>query len=428
MRLYSRVLLLLSVVCLVMTGPAFGSGFLIPEQGAKASSMGGAFAATADDPSAIFFNVAGIAQQRRMAIIAGGDIISFNNEFRGDRNDEFTSGTTGRYDAHTFIPPNAYVIIPFGNNITFGLGVFSAFGLRTDWADPWVGRFVSRDTNLKTLSIEPAVAWQTSNGRFAVGAGYEMRRGKVSLNRNNGAFNPFTGRIADVANIYLSSKWESSSGFSAGVLVKPTDTWRIGASYRASMDIDFKGNADFTQIPTGNAQFDAIVGSQLPRDQRIALTLPFPSIATVGVATSMFNNWDLEFDINRTEWSRFKTLLVEFKETPAANLNRPQNWKNTYSYRLGANHKVTDEWDVRLGGVYDKNPQPTANVGPLLPDADRKGVSFGLGYHKGPWITDAGLLVLDFNRRSTQGISSDNFNGTYKTVATLYFVNLGYRF
>ena len=221
--------------------------------------MGGAFAATADDPSAIFYNVAGIAQQRHFTIMAGGTAINFANEFRGDPNDEFTSGTTGPYARHTFVPPNAYVTVPIGNNLTFGLGLMTPFGLRTNWADPWVGRFVSSDANVKTLDIEPALAWQSGDGRIAIGAGADYRRAHIILQRNNGALNPFNGRITDVANVYLNSDWDNAWGYNVGVLFKPSDRFRIGASYRSDMDINFTGDATFTQIPTGNAQLDAIV-------------------------------------------------------------------------------------------------------------------------------------------------------------------------
>jgi len=67
-------------------------------------------------------------------------------------------------------------------------------------------------------------------------------------------------------------------------------------------------------------------------------------------------------------------------------------------------------------------------VGALLPDSDREGVSFGVGYHKGPFILDVTEFALHFKTRSTEGISSDNFNGVYKTDANLISLNLGYRF
>jgi long-chain fatty acid transport protein len=428
-RLLTRLSLLIPATILAVGGVAFGSGFSIFEQGAKATAMGGAFVATADDPSAIFYNVAGIAQQRHLSFISGATIINFSNDFTGDQDDPFTVGISGaNYKRHTFTPPNAYLVVPIGENLTFGVGAFSAFGLRTNWQDDFPGRFISRDANVKTLSVEPAIAWQTSDGRFALGAGAEYRRAKISLNRNNGALNPFTQNFADVANVYLASDWENNWGWNVGLLFKPTPQWRFGASYRTDQTIDFKGDAKFTQILTGNAQFDAAVRAGLPANQGISTSINFPAIAAVGVATTIIPNWDVEFDVTHTTWSRFKNLDIAFDNTPALNLHRPQNWEDTNSFRLGANHPVNPNWDVRFGVVYDENPQPTEGVGPLLPDSDREGVSFGVGYHKGPWIIDATEFVLHFKDRSTGGINSDHFNGTYKTDANLISVNFGYRF
>lgn len=427
LRHLSKTLVMVTALCLV-SGVALGSGFSIFEQGAKATGMGGAFVATADDPSAIFYNVAGIAQQREMTIIGGATFINFNNEFTGDPNDAFTSGTSGKYDRHTFIPPNGYGILPIGENLTVGIGMFSAYGLRTDWQDPWVGRFASRDANLKTVSVEPAIAWQSSSGKIAIGAGVEYRRAHVILNRNNGTINPFNGRIVDVANVYLNSDWDSDLAYNVGILLKPNATWRFGASYRTDMDIDFKGDATFTQISTGNAQLDAVVKASLPPNQAISTTIPFPATLAVGIATSAIPTWDIEFDITQVTWSRFESLNVAFETTPAINLARPQNWEDTYSYRLGANKKATENWDVQLGAVYDENPQPTESVSPLLPDSDRVGISFGVGWHRGPWIINVSDMVLHFNDRSTDGRSGENFNGSYKTNANLVSLNVGVRF
>src|SRR5436305_2917748 len=153
---------------LAMSSAAFGAGFGLFEQGAKATAMGGAFAATADDPSAIFYNVAGLAQQRHTDFMFGGTLINFANQFAGDPNDPFAAGATGSYKNHTFVVPNAYLTVPVGSNITFGVGLMAPFGLHTDWADPWIGRSSSRDANIKVASIEPAVARQSSSGLFAV--------------------------------------------------------------------------------------------------------------------------------------------------------------------------------------------------------------------------------------------------------------------
>jgi long-chain fatty acid transport protein len=415
------------MTCLLATS-AFGSGFLIPEQGAKASAMAGAFAATADDPSAIFYNPAGIAQQREMSVLAGTTFINFTNEFTGDPTSPITAGVEAKYNRHTFNVPNMYAIIPIGQNLTVGLGVFAAFGLRTDWADPFPGRYISKDADLKTTSVNPVIAWQSSNGKIAIGAGAEYRRARVILNANRMELNPFVGRVVDVANTRLVSEYGDDIGFNAGILLKPTDRFRIGASYRSAMDIDLDGRAEINQILTGNPQFDAVIASRLPPDQPINTTFPFPSIAQVGFAFSPNETWDLEFDVMRTGWDRFKALAVNFETTPAASFVRPQNWEDSNSYRFGVNHNATANWDVRFGAVYDQNPQPVESVSPLLPDSDRIGGSLGAGFHTGPLTIDGSLLVLHFKDRSTQNSNAEGFNGVYETDALLWSVNLGYRF
>ncbi|HUO83735.1 MAG TPA: outer membrane protein transport protein [Thermoanaerobaculia bacterium] len=434
-----RPLILLSVLTTAAL-PLFGAGFSFFEQGAKATGMAGAFAATADDPSAIFYNVAGIANIRETTAMAGGTIVTFTAEFESDPFSEFPGGDPDNpipgvgirefYEDHTFVLPNTYLVVPIGESMSFGLGVFSPFGLRTDWenGERFVGRFISQDASLKVASVQPCFAMRNASGTFAWGIGAEYRRAHVTLERNQLALNPFTGRIVDIAHVRLDSDWDSSWGWNAGILWSPAENWRVGLSHRSEMDIDFSGDADFQQIPTGNAQFDAIIGAQLPPDQAISTSIPFPSFTHFGIATDAIEDWTVEFDIIRMDWSVFEQLEVEFAQTPAANLSVEQNWKDVYSYRLGANHPVTDAWDVRLGVLYDENPQPDEAVGPLLPDSDRIGVSFGFGYHRGPWIIDVTEFILHFKDRSTRGRNQDNFNGTYETSANLISVNLGYRF
>ena len=421
-------LTLTTALALAIATSALGAGFSIFEQGAKASGMAGAFAATADDPSAIFYNPAGIAQQRHLAAYTGATFINFSNEFSGDPNSPVTSGVEGKYNRHTFIPPNVYAIVPIGQNLTFGLGAYAAWGLRTDWAEPWAGRYISKDADLKTMSFNPTVAWQTSNGKLAIGGGVEYRRARVILNANRMALNPFTGRITDVANTRLVSDYGDDIGWNVGVLFKPSDRLRFGATYRTDMDIELEGRAEINQISTGNAQLDAIIRTQLPPNQDISTIFPFPAIASAGVAFSPTTNWDVEFDITHMTWSNFEALKVDFMTTPSAGFTREQNWEDSSAYRLGANYKATADWDVRFGVVYDQNPQPTEAVSPLLPDSDRIGATFGAGFHRGPWIIDGAAFILHFKDRSTNGQNAEGFNGTYETDATLWSLNLGYRF
>ncbi|TYB81177.1 MAG: hypothetical protein FXF54_14905 [Kosmotoga sp.] len=56
----AKMLFLYVFTVLIVPTFVFANGFQINEQGAKALGMGGAFVAQADDPSALYFNPAGI--------------------------------------------------------------------------------------------------------------------------------------------------------------------------------------------------------------------------------------------------------------------------------------------------------------------------------------------------------------------------------
>jgi long-chain fatty acid transport protein len=420
--------------------PAFGAGYSLFEQGAKATAMGGAFAATADDPSAIFYNVAGIAYQREQKVMTGGTVITYSSQFESDPGSPFPganpdqtipgSGIREFYEEHTFILPNLYYIHPIGENMTFGIGQFTPFGLRTDWqnGDRFSGRFISRDANLKTTSIQPSFAMKTSDGRFAWGAGIELRAARVVLGRNLGAINPFTQRIADIAAVRLDGDWETGVGWNAGVIWSPSDQWRVGLSHRAEMEIDMRGDATFRQILTGNPQFDALIAAGLPPDQPIETAIPFPSFTHFGIATTMIPRWTVELNVVRMNWSVFDELEIRFLQTPEINETIGEAWKDVYSYRIGAVRPVTSNWSIALGAVYDETPQPIEAVGPLLPDSDRAGVSFGFLFDNGRWSFELTEFFLQFLQRDTRGLNQHNFNGTYDTNANLVSVNVGYTF
>lgn len=402
--------------------------------------MGGAFAATADDPSAMFYNVAGLAYQRESKAMLGATMITFKAEFESDPNAQFPgadpdstipgTGIREFYENHTFVLPNAYLVLPVGDDLTFGIGQFTAFGLRTDWADghTYSGRFISQDANLKTTSIQPSVAWKTGDGRFAAGAGIELRAAHVSLERNIPGINPFTQRITDIAHIRLDSDWETELGWNVGILWSPAPAWRIGLSHRAEMDIDFDGDANVTQILTGNPQLDAAVAAGLPPDQAITTSIPFPSITHFGIATTLVSEWTIELDVVRMNWSVFDDLAVEFAQTPSSNILLDQGWEDVYSYRIGGFRPVSENWDIALGAVYDENPQPVESVGPLLPDSDRAGVSFGFLFDNGRWSFELTEFFLQFLERDTRGMNQDGYDGTYETMANLITIDVGYTF
>src|SRR5512139_4098973 len=72
------------LVLLLSASTSFAAGFRLPEAGNKANAMGFAFTAQADNPSAIYYNPAGLTQLEGNNIALGVTYVKENgNQFTG---------------------------------------------------------------------------------------------------------------------------------------------------------------------------------------------------------------------------------------------------------------------------------------------------------------------------------------------------------
>ena len=104
------------------------NGFYIPVQDPFAASRGNAFAATADRPSAVYYNPAGLTQLDSRTAHVGVYGVRLGIEA-----DTAIDGGRHENDAE-FIPvPQLYLAAPINDRLAAGVGLNSPFGLRTDW-------------------------------------------------------------------------------------------------------------------------------------------------------------------------------------------------------------------------------------------------------------------------------------------------------
>ena len=126
---------------------------------ARGMGFAGAYTAQANDPSAIFHNAAGIAFLKGKQIYLGGTFISPSSDFIG-ANPFPGAGVTETGAAGKIPVPSLYYTQEFSENVVVGLGVYSPFGLKTEWANPntYSGRFLSQRAELKGVAINPTIA------------------------------------------------------------------------------------------------------------------------------------------------------------------------------------------------------------------------------------------------------------------------------
>src|SRR5215831_9011769 len=124
---------------------AHAGGFYLNEHGAAATGMVGAFTAKADDPSTIYFNPAGLANQHKLQLYLGTTL------YLGQAT--ASSMPLGGSQANNYLIqplPTLYASYGLSHDVAVGVGAFSIWGLQVEWPTAWQGRFVSTKAQLTT--------------------------------------------------------------------------------------------------------------------------------------------------------------------------------------------------------------------------------------------------------------------------------------
>jgi long-chain fatty acid transport protein len=418
-----RVLTVLGIVGFLFSVPAYPSGFQVMTQGAKATGMGLAFAGVADDPSAIFYNPAGMAFQEHFAVQAGGAVLGrFPTDFTG-ANPYPGVGQNGSVDdTQQFLIPHLYMIVPLTTELNFGLGIDAPYGLGLRWDNPntsWSGQFISQNAVIKALDINPVFSYKLFP-ELSIAAGADYRFSGLQLEQNIPAVNPFTGAVQAVGHSKLYSNLLDNGGWgwNVGIMWKPSPNFGLGGGYRSKITVNYEGTATITPRATGNPVFDALAAASLPLGEHpVATSIEFPASANIGAGLGLGAGLTLALEADWTQWSSFSSLDIIFPTGFAPDVHRITDWQDSWAYRVGLEKKFGD-WALRVGYYYDNTPQPTKDAGPILADNDRNVYSFGFGYNTPQWGFDVGGLYIAFKEREVlTPPQTDNFFGTYSENA-----------
>jgi long-chain fatty acid transport protein len=416
---------------LLVPAMASGAGFALFEHGNRAMGMGGAFTAVADDPSAMYWNPAGLAFQtdKGVQFMGGTTFITASQKFYGD-SPYPGDGYAAEQLSQTFYPPHFYLVVPFGDKFVLSGGMMTPYGLGTWWEDDHAGRFISKRVNLQLMNAGATLSYKV-NDNLAFGLGVDYGIGSIDLTRTIGFVNPYTQAVADVGQVHLYTEGTSNTGigYNGSMLVKLPAGLSFGVLYRSKMKVEYEGFGSFTQYPTGYADFDALLGSQIPfhENAKITTEIMFPDFMSLGLAWAN-EDWTVSLQYGWMGWQSFKELPLTFVDYPYLSEVVEENYSNSSQYRLGAEWRMDDRWAFQAGALRDQTPQPTESMSPLLGDGNRTGVSLGFHYQHGNMWVDVSDLYLWFDGRSTGGASLDGYEGRYDTRANLIGVTLGMSF
>ncbi len=384
------------------------AGFQLNEHGARAVGIGGAFVAQASDPSAIYFNPAGLAFQQGVNIYAGGTFIIPTHTYHNP-----TSGQETSTDDQLFFTPSAYGTYAVNSDLVVGLGVFTPYGLGTRWPSGWDGKYEALNSQLATFYINPTIAYKISS-KLSIGIGVSYVYGTLDMSRNFAKPMPAYGLT--ITGLVSMSGTADAWGFNAGVLYKPTEKLSLGASVRTLSRLNFSGDATYSDItPAAAAAFIS--------NGNGSVSIPLPANIYLGAAYELTNALTVEADLQFVGWSVYDALSMSLPTGPVVS---EQNWDNTCIGRIGAEYKLNSAWTMRGGLAYDMTPQPKSTMMPMMPDADRFDISVGGGYkfNEHLYVDAAYMLGLCVDRTSTLSDLPGEYNSTFSAIS----INLGYSF
>jgi long-chain fatty acid transport protein len=402
-----RPLALAVTALLALPATTRASGFLLYEQSAPAMAKGGAAVAAADDPSAAWFNPAAVA-----FMPSYGAAVSTALVFPRTRFSPAAGGDDTRAQSRPAVVPNLFLHGRVTDRVRLSLNLMAPFGLYVKWPDDWEGAEQSLKTDLKILALNPSVAVRLSD-QVSVAAGASLIRGLVGLSL---ALPAAIGGRVDMDG----GAWGWSANLA--VLYRPLpQRLHLAATYRKRTRLAFTGDADFSPARPGLE--DAL------RDQHVKATIVLPDVFAAGVMWRPHPRLELDAEVDWVLWSAFKELYIDF-ENPGTPFDRgiKRSAVKPLTFRLGG------QWDwpqqglcARAGASYDQSASSADTLAPSAPDANRLGLSAGLGYQRGRYTVDLAYLYAHFFAATAAGANAKP-EGTYRTRAHVVDVMLGVRF
>ena len=430
----------LIVLCLAcLPGMASAQVPRIQSQGAAASAMSNAFAAQADDPTALHYNPAGMTQLQGLQFMAGALISGGSTDFTSPTGMTATGDRNGSAawppPAHTFITANLQDLgLRALGDLSVGVGLTVPFGSLTRWPNDGPFRSATTFSTLPLLDIKPTLAYKvTENVSLGLGADIYTFTGLVGEGHAEKQSIPAAGVKTE-----LFGK-DTAAGFNVSLL------------YTALRNADGRPLANIGIVYRSQATLH-LSGALLANGAKVSdarATLVLPQIITGAIAIwpvrTKEREWKVEMDVDYVGWKSVRSLDVTLGN--GATIAQPQNWRSTYAVMLGTEYKwlmleSLQNWEVALRGGYtnQQTQMPDLTYDPGIPSSDLHVVGGGLGLlckEQGSFLglvrcgdlgvgslkpkaigVDLSLQAGLYEDRTVLGNRNQTVDGTYRT--TLY--------
>jgi len=364
--------------------PASGAALAALDMSAAAAGAGNAFTATADDPTAMHYNPAGLAWQPGVNIAFSGAIRFENQSIKQSAargtpyNDQTISNLAGLYGNW----------MPAGSNWGLGIAFDTPYSLNTGWQTAFGGVAKATSIDVLHMGLDSVYALNSSLA-IAVGGDWYVAQGDI-----NSATTTFSGQD------------NASFGGHISVMWHPRPAWALGGMLKSGSSLKLSGTA--RGAVAGNA----------------SVTVKLPDVARFGVMHVFNDALRLEVDTSWTRWSTLKNLDVvgSTRELNTLNLN------DSFGLMTGLSWFWRENTTLRFGYAFDQAATKDAGYKPRVVDANTHRVSLGAGGDMLGMHFDLAYVYAFSPARTIPVASTSIYDGTYRTRRQSLALSVGKHF
>lgn len=409
--MHSKSLRLVMLACaglgVFVTGAARANGYkLLCLRSTKATAMGEAFIAQADDPSALAFNPAGLSQVRGMQLSLEGTLCNAFTEHTPPGG----GASTDIEDQWQFVPA-FYATHDLGReDLAVGFGVSMPNGLSSEWDQGSFARYAATYSDLTVADVTLGVGMQVTD-TLRLGVGLDFYYSHVQFDRM-----VYTGG-PDLKNEIEGNGTAWGANFGLIYDVHPQHS--VAVTYRLPYSIDYDGDFRLTGFPTSDMD----------------LTLDFPAVVVLGYAYKPTDRLTVEVNLDWTHWDSVDKTRLEVAGNPGASQDLVWDYENAMAYKIGLQYQYTEALALRCGYIYNERAVPDRTWNPSLPETDMHFFTAGFGYDFSEALTVNAAVQLVYYRKRTVNNATGvtpatptGVSGAYRTWAPCVSAGVTYRF
>jgi long-chain fatty acid transport protein len=407
---------------------AQGAGFDLPDQDAFVIGRGMAFVATADNPSAIYYNPAGITQLQGKNLRVGIYAIDLETTYKPTSGPEAGKSFDNQNRLHA-LPQFYYTYTPNESPISLGLGVYAPFGLSQKWPQDTGFRTVATQGSINYLTANPIIAIKLAPN-FSMGAGLTINYAQLDLRQG----------LVWPAQPYDELRFRGDGwdvGYNLGAMWQPHEKVSLGVTFRSTTTPTLTGHTTFhnkVAFPPGSEE--PFVPAFPTQHVAARTDDPLPLKVIAGISYRPTPKWNFEFDADYTDWKRQDKLTIHqdsgFAGLLPKDINVPLKWESSFYYEFGATRYLENGWLVSGGYIFNENSIPDSHYSPLVTDMDRHFFSLGLGHRGQRFDFDVAYQfgygptrTVSGSAPSTTGQTAD---GKYDFISHAVAVSVGMHF